>query len=206
MDNKQGIYQRIAQLHAENINQGFLSSLGPRFLALLYQAIDESPASTLILAREGDQIVGFVSGALSMGLIYRQLLRHGLRLMLALAPSLLIPSRLWRIIEILRYSQRGRDHGPKLPKAELLSIVVDPAFRGRQHADYLYRQLGNFFASRGEPQFKIIVGTALAPAHRFYQRMGAQPAAEIEVHQGARSIVYVQSEDRNRGTEALRED
>lgn len=200
------VYRQVAQLHAENINQGFLSSLGPRFLALLYQAIDESPASSLILAREGDQIVGFVSGALSMGLIYRQLLRHGLRLMLALAPSLLRPRRLWRIIEILRYSRGTSDHGPALPSAELLSIVVDPAFRGRQHADYLYRQLGNFFASRGEPQFKIIVGAALAPAHRFYQRMGAQPAAEIEVHQGARSIVYVQSEDRNRGTEALRED
>jgi ribosomal protein S18 acetylase RimI-like enzyme len=200
------IYRRVAQLHAEHIDQGFLSLLGPRFLALLYQAIDESPASTLILAREEDQVVGFVSGALGMGLIYRQLLRHGLRLMLALAPSLLMPNRLWRIIEILRYSQRGHDHGPKLPKAELLSIVVDPAFRGRQHADDLYRQLGDFFAGRGEPEFKIIVGVALAPAHRFYQRMGARPVAEIEVHQGVRSIVYVQSEDGNRGTEALRED
>ena len=194
-------YRQVAQLHAENINQGFLSSLGPRFLTLLYQAIDESSSSTLILAREKDQIMGFVSGALGMGPVYRQLLRHWPRLLLALAPSLLIPSRLWRIIEILRYSQRSHDHGPKLPKAELLSIVVDPTFRGRHHADHLYRQLADFFASRGELQFKVIVGADLAPAHRFYQRMGAQPAAEIEVHQGERSIVYVQSEDGSRGTE-----
>lgn len=37
------VYRQVAQLHAENSNQGFLSSLGPRFLTLLlYQAIDES--------------------------------------------------------------------------------------------------------------------------------------------------------------------
>lgn len=34
------VYRQVAQLQAENINQGFLSSLGPRFLALLYQAVD----------------------------------------------------------------------------------------------------------------------------------------------------------------------
>jgi len=176
------------------------------FLALLYQAVDESPSGALIVARENDQVVGFVSGTVGMGSVYRQLLRHGLRLMVALAPSLLKPNRLWRIIEILRYNQRGHDHGPKLPEAELLSIVVDPAFRGAAHAESLYRRLADFFADRGEREFKITVGAALAPAHRFYRRMGALPAAEIEVHQGARSIVYVQSEDGNRGPEALRGD
>ena len=65
--NKQAIYRRVAQLHAENINQGFLSSLGLNFLMLLYQAIDESPVSVLILAWEDNQVVGFVSGALGLG-------------------------------------------------------------------------------------------------------------------------------------------
>lgn len=191
--NKQAIYRRVAQLHAENINQGFLSSLGPNFLTLLYQAIDESPVSVLILAWEDNQLVGFVSGALGMGSVYRQLLRYWPRLIMALAPSLLMPNRLWQIIEILRYSRGGHEHGAKLPAAELLSIVVDPAARGRSHADRLYRQLTEFFAQRGEHEFKIIVGAALAPAHRFYRRMGAQPAAEIEIHQGVRSTVYVQA-------------
>ena len=189
---KSMVYQRVAQLHAENINQGFLSSLGPSFLALLYQAIDESPASTLILAWENSQVIGFVSGAVGMGAVYRQLLRHWPRLMLALAPSLLMPNRLWRIIEILRYSRGENEHGPKLPTAELLSIVVDPAVRGRSHADRLYWKLTEFFARRGEREFKIMVGAALTPAHRFYRRMGALPTAEIEVHQGARSTAYVQ--------------
>jgi ribosomal protein S18 acetylase RimI-like enzyme len=127
-----------------------------------------------------------------MGSVYRQLLRHGLRLMVALAPSLLMPHRLWRMIEILRYSRGGNAQAPKLLAAELLSIVVDPAFRGAGHAEYLYRRLADFFVDQGEREFKIMVGAVLGPAHRFYRRMGALPTAEIEVHQGAHSIVYVQ--------------
>jgi hypothetical protein len=98
---RQADYQRVAQLHAANIDQGFLSTLGPRFLRLLYQAIDECPGACLLLAREGGQVVGFVAGTLNMGPVYRRLLRHWLALGLSLAPSLLIPRRLWRILEIL---------------------------------------------------------------------------------------------------------
>ena len=233
---RQADYQRVAQLHAANIDQGFLSTLGPRFLRLLYQAIDECPEACLLLAREGDQVVGFVAGTLNMGPVYRRLRRHWLALGLSLAPSLLIPRRLWRILEILRYSRGGggqvraavmvpdltapvaprgtsgisASHGgavtlgqtdamgphatavPSLPAAELLSIAVDPACRGRGIAEDLYAGLKLFFATRGLGEFKIIVGAPLAPAHRFYRRMGAVPVAEIEVHRGAASTVYVQ--------------
>ena len=192
---KRADFRRVAQLHAESIDQGFLSTLGPRFLSLLYQAIDECPDSCLLLARDSDRVVGFVAGTLDMGQVYRYLLRHWLALGLSLAPSLLVPWRLWRILEILRYS-RGRGHTatpvPPLPAAELLSIAVDPACRGRGIADELYARLKLFFGTRGLGEFKIIVGASLAPAHRFYRRMGAVPVAEIEVHRGAASTVYLQ--------------
>ena len=192
---KQLDLHRVAQLHAANIDQGFLSTLGPRFLSLIYQAIDECPEACLLLAREGDQVVGFVAGTLNMGPVYRQLRRHWLALGLSLAPSLLIPRRLWRILEILRYSRGGGGEVtavPTLPAAELLGIAVDPACRGRGIAEDLYAGLKLFFATRGLGEFKIIVGAPLAPAHRFYRRMGAVPVAEIEVHRGAASTVYVQ--------------
>jgi hypothetical protein len=111
------VYRQVARLHAENINQGFLSSLGPRFLALLYQAVDEIPSGALIVARENDQVVGFVSGTVGMGSVYRQLLRQGQRLMVALTPSLLKPNRLWRI-ELDRRAARGyAARQPKVPRA-----------------------------------------------------------------------------------------
>ena len=83
------------------IDQGFLSTLGPRFPRLLYQASDECPLACLLLTREGDLVVGFVARTLIMGPVYRPLRRHWLALGLSLVPSLLIPRRLWRILEIL---------------------------------------------------------------------------------------------------------
>ncbi|HQQ63008.1 MAG TPA: GNAT family N-acetyltransferase [Pseudomonadales bacterium] len=188
---KKYIYRRAGEIHAANINQGFLATLGSGFLALLYQAIDEAPDSTLIVAQENDDVVGFVAGGTGMGAIYRQLLRRPLALLVALLPALLNPARLWRIIEILRYSGGDNDGLANMPCAELLSIAVDPQFRGKGHAEQLYLQLVEYFTGRGEKAFRIVVGEVLLPAHKFYRRMGAVPVAEMEVHKGASSTIYV---------------
>ncbi|WP_266157807.1 GNAT family N-acetyltransferase [Dyella silvatica] len=186
---KREIYRRVAELHIANIDQGFLSSLGVGFLSLLYQAIDEGEDSVLLTVESDDRVVGFVAGSMGMGPVYRRMLRHAPRLALALLPSVLSPRRVWRIIEILRYS-RGHAQASSWPRAELLSIALDPACRGRDMAAALYQRLAQFFQSKGVAEFKIVVGAALGPAHKFYQRMGAVPIAQTEVHQGERSTVY----------------
>jgi ribosomal protein S18 acetylase RimI-like enzyme len=104
---------------------------------------------------------------------------------------LILPRRIWRMTEILRYS-RDNDQSSSWPRAELLSIAIDPACRGQHLAETLYRRLTEFFESRDSREFKIVVGAALAPAHRFYLRMGAEPIAQIEVHQGEYSTIYRQ--------------
>ncbi|WP_029525618.1 GNAT family N-acetyltransferase [Polaromonas glacialis] len=188
------LYRTVAELHIANINQGFLSTLGLGFVSLMYRAIDEGDDSVLLVARVNGQAVGFVAGATGMKPIYKRMLRHWPQLFWALLPSLFSPRRVWRIIEILRYSRgSGGTSGTVLPAAELLSIAVAPAFRGQHHAENLYQELCEHFLRHGLPAFKIVVGSALAPAHKFYRRMGAQPAAEIEVHQGSASTVYVQT-------------
>ena len=126
-----------------------------------------------------------------MGPIYRRMLRAPFRLAWALLPSLIQPTRLKRIIEILRYS--GAKAGPAtLPEAELLSLAVDSVWRGKGIAESLYGKLTVHFARAGVPAFRIVVGHALAPAHRFYRRMGAQAVGTIEVHAAEGSVVYVQ--------------
>lgn len=189
---KQLTYRRVAELHIACINKGFLATLGPGFLSLVYEAIDEGPDSVLLVSRDGEQIVGFVSGASGMGPIYRRMLRHWPRLAMTLFPSILSPRRLWRILEIVRYSG-GAPPSISLPQAELLSIGVDASFRGKSHAETLYQRLCDHFLSRGVSQFKIVVGAPLEPAHRFYRRMGAVPAAQVEVHRREASTVYVQT-------------
>ena len=131
---------------------------------------------------------GFVAGGNGMGAIYKRMLRHPFRLATSLLPSLFKPKRVRRILEILKYGQRV-DQG--LPEAELLSIAVDPHFRGQGIAERLYRRLIEHFRGERIESFRITVGEGLAPAHRFYQRMGAEAVSNIQVHRGERSIVYL---------------
>lgn len=183
-------YRQLARLHMQCLDQGFLGTLGEGFLALMYEAIDSSDQGTLLVEEEGGQLQGFVTGGTGMGSFYRRMLRRPVRLGLALAPALLSASKVWRILEIVRYS-RGHALPEGLPDAELLTIVVSPQWRGRGVAERLYGRLAKAFRARGIDRFRIAVGEDLGPAHRFYRRMGAEVVGSMEVHGGARSLLYV---------------
>ena len=71
---KSSDYRKVAQIHLTCIDLGFLSSLGPRFLALLYESIDADEKSILILEKQQDKVIGFVAGGRSMKSIYRMFL------------------------------------------------------------------------------------------------------------------------------------
>lgn len=185
-------YLQVAALHANNIDQGFLATLGVPFLALMYRAIDESGDSVLLTEEPNGRVIAFVSGGIGMGPIYRRMLCRPLALAWALLPSLLRPARVKRILDIVRYGQQVPSALVPLPEAELLSIAVDPLARGRGVAEKLYRRLEVHFRERGKPAFRITVGDSLAPAHRFYCRMGAQPVARTQVHAGEESLIYLQ--------------
>ena len=187
---KRDLYRQVAELHVGNIDQGFLATLGVSFVSLMYRAIDEARDSVLLVEEHDGRVVGFVSGGIGMAPIYKRMLRYPFRLAICLLPSVLRPRRILSIMEILRYS-RGKDQQADLPKAELLSMAVSSAYRGQQVAERLYRRLVDHFKTSGVPAFKITVGEALAPAHRFYQRMGAAPAGKVEVHDGESSTIYL---------------
>ena len=185
--------QQVAELHAAGIDRGFLATLGTRFLRLLYRAIDESPAGTLAMEVRDGRVVGFIAGSDGMRPVLRRMLRHPVALAAALLPVLVRPRKLAGILEVLRAG--GADDAPPgappLPRAELLSLAVDPRYRGQGIADALYRTLQARFRERGILAFRIVVGDPLVPAHRFYRRMGARAAARTEVHRGAGSTIYV---------------
>ena len=66
-------------LFIKNINQGFLQELGVIPLFFLYQAINRSPVSQLIIAKDkSGMVIGFVSISFNLPLLYRFfLLRYG---------------------------------------------------------------------------------------------------------------------------------
>ena len=183
-------YRTIASLHCDHINQGFLATLGVPFLTLLYEAIDKDSESILLVERVDHCIVGFVTGIHGLGRIYKQLLIKPLRLIYCLKSSLLSPSKIYKIIEVLLISKNS-NISSDLPKQELLSIVVNPVHQGGGHAENLFNALCSHFRKEGASSFSIVVGNNLDRAHAFYTKMGSIPVKEIQVHKGARSLVYV---------------
>lgn len=184
-------YRQVAEAHAKGIFKGFLSTLGVSFLALLYEAIDKSDDSVLLVERANGRVVGFVAGTRSIGGVYRVMLHSWPRLVVALFPVLFSPRKLRRVIETVLFSRGGGQASDGLPPHELLSISVLKDFRGRGIAEKLFHGLVDHFFEQGVNSFKIVVGDPLEPAHRFYTRMGAVPVARAEVHAGSGSVIYI---------------
>lgn len=156
---------------------------------MLYEAIDRSPASVLIVETQEGRLCGFVSGGTGLGPIYRHLLGRLPSLVAALWPVVFSPRKLRRIAEVLLHT--GKQPDADMPGAELYSIAVSPEFRGSGVAERLYDRLRSAFAERGIGEFKIVVGDGLAPARAFYRKMGAVPKLRVQVHDGAGSTVFV---------------
>lgn len=190
---KREIYAQVAAVHAECINQGFLTTLGVDFLAFMYEGLDQSRSGILLVAEDDDRVIGFVSGGRGLRETFAWMLARPFRLARCLLPSLVRPSRLRRIFEILRYGNRAAGDNDQLPDEELFSLAVLQDRRGSGVAESLYNRLSKEFVSRGVTEFKIVVGDSLLPATKFYTRMGARPAVHIEVHKGEPSTVFVQN-------------
>jgi len=180
----------VATLHRQNINLGFLSQLGDRFLFYLYKSMSECDRSILIVAKQDDDVVGFISGSIGLGPVFKHLLRrHFVGVSLALLPNMASLSKLKRIAETLLYSKEEDDAGV-FPPGELLSLAVKDDFRRVGVAKQLSLALIKEFKKKRLDEFKIIVGEELLGAQKFYEKMGAVKVGMIEVHKGAKSFVY----------------
>lgn len=185
-------YIKIAELHCNFINQGFLKTLGVSFLALLYESIDRDSKSMLFVERIDNSIVGFVSTTAGLGGLYKQLLLKPFRLVYSLKSCLLSPKKIYKILELLFQTKKSNAFND-LPKQELLSIVVDPAYQGRDYAKKLFQDLCLHLKKTGVKDFIIVVGNNLDRAHSFYKKMGSIPVAKTQIHKGESSIIYLKN-------------
>jgi glycosyltransferase involved in cell wall biosynthesis/ribosomal protein S18 acetylase RimI-like enzyme len=175
----------LARMHSTAIDTGFLPTLGSRFMRRLYEALVSDPAAVVIVTDDAGAAVGFVAGVTDTGQFYRRFVRrHGVAAGLAALPRLIRPSVLRRAWETLRYEGTDGD----VP-AELLSMAVDDAYRGRGIG---YRLgVGFLEAMRDAGPVKVVVGPENEAAIGAYRKMGFADATTIEVHAGERSKVMV---------------
>lgn len=173
-----------ASLHASEISEGFLPTLGRPFLARLYRRIVRSRRSFLLVADDAGVPVGFVAGSEDVGELYRAfLVRDGVPAALRAFPRVLRSAR--RVVETLRYPAGGTD----LPAAELLAIAVAPDSRGRGIGRALVDGLTSELGRRRVDAVRVVVGADNAGAVHLYEACGFKRATGIEVHKGTASQV-----------------
>jgi ribosomal protein S18 acetylase RimI-like enzyme len=166
------------------INEGLLSSLGPRFLGRLYHRITRAEGSFLLIAETRESIVGFIAGSVSVGRLYRSfLLRDGVAAFLS-APVRLVLSAP-RVLETLRHGRGGE----VVEGGELLAVAVDPTWRGQHVGGQLVEAFLREIEERGLSGAHVVVGADNAAAIAMYRRAGFAPARTFELHRGTESLV-----------------
>ena len=177
----------VARLHAERIGEGFLVTLGPKFLARLYRRIVLSPHAVLVVAESGERIVGFVAAATSTRRLYGDFLRRdALPAGLAAAPAVLrTPRRVW---ETLRY---GSTADGDLPAAEVLSIAVAADAGGHGIGSALLAAAQRELSRLGAPEARVVTAVGNDAALAMYERAGFRRRGRTEVHAGVAQEVLV---------------
>lgn len=177
----------VAELHVSQISEGFLSSLGPRVLASIYQALPRTSVGFGFIADRGGQVIGFVTCATQLNRLYRGILcRKGLVLSWRLIRHFLRLRTLQKMVQTIFYP--GKVRLLQVPDAEVLSVVTAPAARGLGVASRLMACAFAEFKRRGCPQVKVLVGADLGPANAYYLKNGFTLVGTISHHDRPENI------------------
>jgi ribosomal protein S18 acetylase RimI-like enzyme len=184
--------KNIAKLHVRCLDRSFLGTLGENFLTLLYRSLLGWDGGIILVAREGTDIKGFIAGAADSGKFFKYFLRRNFFIAgILILPRLFRKSVVIKVLEVFKHN-KDQDYGTmELPRAELLCIAVEEDLRGRGVSALLFEGLVKRFKDKRVKEFKIVVGSELEGAVKFYTKMGCKKKTGIEVHKGQSSEVMV---------------
>ncbi len=167
-----------ARLHILGQPGTFLTSLGPEVLTVLYRTLPASHHAFGFAAIDPQRpasLIGFVSATTSTGALFAELGTQRLRAFLpplvrrfARQPMLIARAAQTALYPFLHAAPPGA--GP--PPAELLSIMVEPAQRGRGIGSLLVAALQAECRRRAIGALDVTVDAANAGAQRFYTAHG----------------------------------
>ncbi len=180
----------VAELHAQRISEGFLSSLGLPFLRRLYARVLGSPGSFILVNDDHlgtpSLVNGFVAGVEDLGALYRRfVLRDGIAAGIRCAPRLV--AAMPRVIETLRYPSTTA----ALPDPEILAVAVAADAAGRGVGRALVGAATAEFTRRGITSAKVVTTADNAAALAMYRGCGFAASAPLEIHTGRISEVLV---------------
>jgi ribosomal protein S18 acetylase RimI-like enzyme len=184
-----------AALHSREIADGFLASLGERFLARLYRRVARRHDAFLLIADDDrGRPVGFAAVTEDTRRFYRAFLwRDGVP-GAVLASSRLLAS-LPRALETLRYGT-GRSPsggGDSTSRAEVLAVAVSPEARGRGVGSALVGAATTELTKRRIASVRVVTGDDNRAALALYRSCGFRPSGAAEIHRGHTSQVLTWS-------------
>jgi ribosomal protein S18 acetylase RimI-like enzyme len=173
----------VAALHAGQISEGFLASLGPRFLRKLYRRVTLVPDSFVLVVEQAGTTVGFLAGSTDVAGLYKEFVwRDGVAAALTCGGRLI--RSLGRAVETFRHGSGGAGEG-----AELLAIAVDPSARGKGAGTLLVEGFLAEILRQRQNAAHVVVGADNATAIELYGRAGFRTVQQFEMHPGTESLV-----------------
>jgi ribosomal protein S18 acetylase RimI-like enzyme len=180
----------IADLHCQGISAGFLSRLGPGFLAALYKSIGRSPYSRIFVAvnQDNQKVAGFAACSLDTSAMYRHiLLRRGVLFFFLLLPRAFLPENLKFIFETLFYNQKEKKKAPAGsgkagPRAELLSIAVSDDSRKKGVGRDLIAAMESYLKENGVTSYTTVTSSLDRDSNAFYKKCGFTFRREVRHH------------------------
>jgi ribosomal protein S18 acetylase RimI-like enzyme len=191
----------VAALHCTAIREGFLSTLGDRFLSRLYTRIVASPHGFLLVAdgrppAQGAGLAGFVAGSADIGRLYREFLwRDGLSV--ALSSGARLMRSFPRVVETLRHAtaevparfEPPLSHEMQRPETELLALAVDGAARRQGIGASLVQAFLAAARAEGSATARVVVAAENRSAIELYGRAGFCESNRMELHRGTESLL-----------------
>lgn len=186
-------------LHSEALGHGFFVALGDRFLRGYYATFRDSPHAIGLIARVGDQPVGFLVGAVEARAHARWVIRHrGAALALYGAAGLVRrPGAALRFLRtrLRRYAGTWRRHrgsgGVPRPDsagdaAVLSHVAILPGARRLGAGRLLVREFEAETRRRGAERAFLTTLTGEDGAGQFYAALGWRQSADLSTADGRR--------------------
>jgi GNAT superfamily N-acetyltransferase len=184
------LFDQVANIHREEIDSGFMSTLGHKFLVNMYKSLAVSSHIYLLAAIKDDKILGFICGSTDTGKAYKEVLfKRAVSFLPALLPKIISIEKIRGIIEVFFYP--AKKQGKDLPRSEILNFCVSAVEQHRGIGSLLFSSLVDEFLRVNVDRIKIVTGEEQETAHRFYEKVGARNVGELSVHGGHRSFVYL---------------
>lgn len=167
----------MAALHAESFSGLLSARLGPAYLASFYGALVSARGGGCFVADLRGVPAGFICGSCEP----LSSLGAAPALVRAVVTGAIAPGELPAILRYRRWAAGAR------LAAELVSLAVSPAARGKGAGTALVEELCRFFRGRGVGEFCAFTSDLYRALFDFYPKLGFEHLSEYS-HGGDRTI------------------